>query len=274
MAGSGLPDTKTILSRFHSVLRAKGAPVSEGFVAPDEIERQAPEIDYVSGQCAVEHTRLNLLPKEGRASAAFAGLETRLRQEFDPKLDHQLEISLPYEAVLSEDAARALEEPLRNWIDADRLSSPKASNRAVRVTISGYACRVLWNRDLEPGLRLARTNPPREQNVDEEICRIVSKKLPKLAKYKSKDFVTILLLEAQQGMNVDLEAYLRVLFAKMTESGVDAPNQVWLCVPMNNFLNFDLFCEHCINSRISCGVGLFDDNIKIDELQCCQRGEA
>ena len=217
---------REVIEAFIAHLRDHGFPGLKVDRWPEDENRSSKEIDTLAGPLAIEHTSVDTLPNQRRDSDWFMKAVGGIEAELSGSLPFRLNISLDYEAIAKGQRWVSIRNALKNWIIEDSPNLPDGRHILENVSGIPFRLRVTKASDRRPGLFIARY-VPEDETLPERIRLQFGAKSGKLAKYKDRGLITVLLVEsddiALMNGSVMFEAICRA-FPHAATIGVD---QIW-----------------------------------------------
>ena len=180
-----LEKLKTI-GMFVANLRSSGHPNLQ-------VDR-CPDIDALASPFAIEHIRIDTVSEQARRDDWFGQVIDGLEEELSPYLPFRLQITLQYDAVTENQAWRAINRALSNWIIRESLYL--ADGRHVHnVPGIPFPLNVDKDSDYEfPGLVFYRSQP-NDNTLPNRIQALCDRAAEQLAIYQESGKTTVILIE-------------------------------------------------------------------------------
>lgn len=188
---------KEVIERFIEYLNNSYGKALKIERWPDEENRASPDIDAIAGEYAIEHTRFDTVENQTRDSDYFMKVVQGLEEEFYGKLDYQLDIIFPYDAVRRGQDWSNIKESIRKWIINE--SCLLSDGTTWIEDIQGIPFKLYINIDRDPDIirRLFFSRfQPREHSEATRLKGQLNRKIQKLNKYKRQNYITLLLIES------------------------------------------------------------------------------
>ncbi len=196
---------------------------------PEDTNRQSPEIDAIAGPFAIEHTSIDSVPNQRRATHWYSRVIGGLGQAIKDSVDCGFTITLEFDAITTGMDWDCIREDLRRWIvnHAARLDHGNHKiSLPTSVPVENPTVLHVW-KGQGPAITGFDRFEPEDDSLSTRIKKILDTKAAKLGKYLGPDSTTILLVENDDLALVDEHKMLdaiRETYPRGLPQGVD---EIW-----------------------------------------------
>ncbi len=218
---------KEVVDAFVDYLRAHGHPGLTVDSRPDQENRNTRDIDAIAGPFAIEHTSVDTVEGQRKATAQFKIVVGGIREELRGQIAFRLNITVEWSAIrVGQDWAR-IRGSLKDWILTEAPSLEDGRYIIDDGMIRGvpFMLTVKKASDRPPGILFGRLEPG-DNTLPVRIRKLLDNKAEKLAKYHPEK-TTILLVESNDMALMNqciLLVAIKTAYSGTIPGGVD---QVW-----------------------------------------------
>lgn len=164
----------------------------DGF--PEDDKDEPFKIDALAGPYAVEHTSIDIAQDQRGHEAQFQRLIGPLEEEFCGLLSNRLSIRMPYASFAIGFPGNEMTDALRRWLRSEAPALPLGTHD---VSISGlpYESKV-WVKASRAGGVFFSRHAPDDSDVGIRLATVISRKMKKLAPWRTRGYQTLLLIES------------------------------------------------------------------------------
>jgi hypothetical protein len=216
-----------VVNAFIAYLRDNGYPNLCVDRRPDEENRQSKDIDAIAGEFAIEHTSIDTLPNQRGRSDWFKRATGALEKDL-PTPRYRLNISLEYDAINKGQNLAAIREALRTWIIEDCPQLTDGRHTLENLPGIPFRLRVTKLSDRPPRIIFNRI-APEDKSLPGRIRKHLEEKekIKKLAPYKARGLITVLLIESDDIALMNWDIMLKALRKAFPEGLLTGIDRIW-----------------------------------------------
>lgn len=219
---------KERIDQFVAVLRANGHPDLRVEDRPDE--RNSGDIDAIAGFFAIEHTSVDGVPEQRGHDGRFAKLIEGLRGELKQHFDFHANITFSYNDLLglTSQSIPSTRAALVDWLREVLPQLADGRHHFSRTPCLPFALSVTKWGARRPGIFFMRDIPEHRTEVD-KLRAHLKRKAKKLKRYKerSENYITVLLVDLNGSVFMDLWELIELLYASFEDASIDGVDEVW-----------------------------------------------
>jgi hypothetical protein len=188
---------RVAIRNFAKFLEATGQPVAGVDEWPEDNKQG--EIDAILGPFAVQHTSIDALPDGRRRDHQFQQVIGNIEKEFRGRLGFYLSIVLDWNAIMTGQDWKRVNQGLSAWISGDAATLPDGKLRIAPAPDVPFAFDVVKGGPLRmDGVFFSRWDPG-DRSLHERLCdQLIGRhdKFSVLAAHRNQGKKTLLLLES------------------------------------------------------------------------------
>jgi hypothetical protein len=220
-----------VIEAFVSYLAAKLYPSLEVIDWPDKKHTRTSEIDAIAEgggkRIAIEHTSADFLPDQRRHDDRFMEAIGHLEQEFRGRINCRLRVITPFGAVPTGISWDGIRDRLRSWILHD-VPYLRNSETMHNIAIEGVPFPLTVQKSVSgtQGIFFARC-VTEETNFTERLQLQIDRKALKLAKYRDRCDLLILLIENDDIANMNRGTMIKAVEASYLQYPPSGLDKIW-----------------------------------------------
>jgi hypothetical protein len=217
---------RAVVDTFITHLKNNGYPNINVDRIPDEENRISTDIDAIADNFAIEHTSIDTITNQRRASDWFMKAVGGLERELGDELRYRLSIVLPYNAIEVGQNWSQIRENMNNWVTVISPTLSDGSHNIPGEAGIPFQFHVTKSHDRQPGLFFSRYDP-NDNSLPERLKIQIERKACKLKPYQENEYSTILLVESNDIALMNESIMLNAIQRGFNNKLPDGVDQVW-----------------------------------------------